>query len=376
MILPGSWCDVAPDLTVAYVDGAVTIPDGDAIIANWAIPSTNPVDVRCARNGASICILYKDGQDRVPGPEGTIIPNPTLDHVWASMDGSPWFDLCLGAMPLAADVAPFGPGFRVFVANTPHTYRLWYLLPGAPEQAIFIEDALIPVRDLDGTSQGIVDVVDGRPVWTDLTWDNFERLRYPTRAGEVIVGQRRGDDGPDALIAVWHGQRYVLHPELVFEPRVAQDTNGQYRVVGRLLHGRRLELRGAMPLGELERLPEPVPIPAPVPVPTPVPPVPTPTPTPQPPKEPAVKPYPNEAFLSAFGDALRDWASQSGLRVIGKNDAGEDVEVGLEPVTTAAFIAARGAARTVQDFQQGLSIEAAAEKQVALARQEYRLPPR
>lgn len=246
MIFRGTSIDCDQGLIAWVVEGAVRT--SSPLFALQEV-SANPLWIRCARAGDHVGVVVVDG---------------TRDVALWSQDGVFWQELGPAHGQRPVEVAGTGAGFRIWVVTGPDTYQSW-VAHTESGQAV-----LTGVGTMPKTSQGILDSQDGQLLWTDAhEWR--QGLRYAVEGGGgYLVGQEDTRAGrTDALMGLFRGDRHLIYPGLVREPRVAHDGEGLYTVVGVLAHGQLVQLRGEAPLTAHAPPAPPAPPPPPVPPPPP-----------------------------------------------------------------------------------------------------------
>ena len=107
------------------------------------------------------------------------------------------------------DLNPSFSGFRYVVQISPTEYY----------DSAVDGNLLVPVS---GTSQGIIQLFRGEPIWSDLARESIPEMFYPFRQGETVyIGEGRTD--PPHIQALENGMQKNIYNGVAARPRCAYD---------------------------------------------------------------------------------------------------------------------------------------------------------
>jgi len=241
---PGDWCDVVP-----HPDGyAFVYQQGQTIICEvngakvWRVELPEPIlylRAACSPDDGDVVAI---GQGNHTG-EAIVVNSRGIGY-----DGPTFGQNC-------TVVAWERDQFVFYIQRTSSTYSRWPL--GEP-------DAEQPIP-IGPTSQGWLDVVNGRMVWTDPNRSKVIdgiTLVLAVGRGDTWVGQ--GVVGPDQITAVLPtGQASTVIKATSWEPHIAALADGRFAVCARTPHGSALALCPPWPAFIRTYPPELPPIPVP-----------------------------------------------------------------------------------------------------------------
>jgi hypothetical protein len=173
----GVWGAVAPDVHVLTTpDGFIDLWTKAGIIGRHLAPP-NPLYLVCARRGSVIAYAVVNGERDEAwiqvGHHDTLIEGPTF-----------------GARPLA--ITAIQDGFRCWIVQDGTHVKIVDLSDEGTVRGRWVEPIPLPLGET--TSQGIVDVNGGRPIWFHHAFISDPFLEM-VKVGDILVGSYRAKPG-------------------------------------------------------------------------------------------------------------------------------------------------------------------------------------